>query len=125
MLRKLFALAVFALALASTASATFTGKIVSVTQTAQTVTFGGTDFARVSVSMVSDGSDDAVFRIYACGETVVAVAYADRTTNAITIKSGEHWGTDHNPRTQSGRAWCAMSIIADTGDTASIRLAYE
>jgi hypothetical protein len=124
-MRRALSFLVLALALASSASATFTGKTVSVTATAQTISFGGTNHARVAVTVINDGADTVVFRLYACGETVVPVVFADGATDAVTLKINESVGPDHNPRTQGGIAWCAMTIIADTGDTATVRLMYE
>lgn len=122
-MRKPILALLLVLAFVAQASAALTGKTVSVTDTAQTVTFGGA--ARVYVSGVNDGSATIVFRLYACGDTVVPVVYTDGATDAVTLKNGEPFSSDHNPRTVSGSAWCSMSVIANTGLTATLRLVFE
>ena len=82
----------------------------SVTDTAQTVSV----LAR-SVLLVNDGADSAYFRIFRTGETV-----ADATTAyaRIDINESISFHSDTN-------SYISLSIVCDTGETATVRIYSE
>ncbi len=89
---------------------------VAVTATSQTV-----DFPRAMKDVLihdDDTSNEIFVRIFLCGETTgVAVAGTH-----LEIKPTKSESFRHSPDTESGRGYCAISLVCSGGETAAARI---
>lgn len=84
---------------------------------ATTVTFSS---AKTSILLINNAASthEVYGRIYWCGETLTAVTVA---AAKIRLEPGESVSYSFNSRTETGIGYCGFSLIADTGDSATIR----
>lgn len=119
MKRRLYGLmnVLLGLALAATAaSLAVTGNNrISVTSTATTVTLSAPASA---LTLVNDTAsvNELYAQVFSCGETVAAAT----TSSPIRLEPGEYVNLTHG-YTEPGTAYCGLSVIAATNETATAR----
>jgi len=87
---------------------------VSATDTSTTTTFPE---ARSSVEIYNRGPDEIYFRLFTSEGTAAAA-----TTSHRMLPSGADISFTHNPRTESGLGYLYVTIVCDTGETATVEV---
>jgi len=97
-----------------------TNNAVSVTSTAQTVTFTTN---RTSVTVINDAAsaNELYFRLFWNGESVVAAT----TATGIRLEKGESISFSFNGTSEVGRGYLNISLVTDTAETATCRLVWK
>ena len=98
---------------------------VSVTATSQQVDLGGTPPRPMSsVFLFNDDATNSVFaRVFPCDETpAAAVPSTDDTTGSVEIKPGTGFTFPHDTRTEGGIAYCWVTLVCRSAETATARV---
>lgn len=117
---KRFMLIGLAVLLAVVSSAEFGFINVSVTATSQTVTLPA---PRDVVSLCNYGADNAYYRLFWDGEVPAAATTAHHLLPSGSATAPFCVGVGRS-QTQPA-SWAAVSIVCDTGDTATVHLEFE
>ena len=88
---------------------------VSVTDTAATTTLSN---VQAEVMLCNYGANTAYFRLFSDADTVSAAttSYTKLPVGSPTCMSFQHG------RTQTGMGWKAVSLVCDTGETATVHV---
>lgn len=95
---------------------------VSVTATSGTTTF---TTAQSTVMLCSYGANDAFFRLFTTEDTAAAATTAQTKLVAGSATDPKCMSFTHNPRTQKGLGWGAVSLICAAAETATVHLITE
>ncbi|HKQ02670.1 MAG TPA: hypothetical protein VJ735_20295 [Actinomycetes bacterium] len=92
-------------------------KGISVTSTSATTTFTN---AVSELTVINDtaSANELYARVFWCGEASAAAT----TSGPIRLEPGEFVNLKHNPRTETGIGYCAVSYVTAAAETATMRL---